>query len=90
MRHTERGRDIGRRRSRLSDQEPDVGLDPGPPGSCPEPKADTHQCPDEYYFLMHSDIPCLFIGVLSPFTFRVIIETYEFSAIVLPVKSLSL
>ena len=35
-RHTERGRDIGRGRSRL----PDAGLDARTPGSWPEPKAD--------------------------------------------------
>ena len=34
-RHRERGRDTGRRRSR----KPDVGLNPGTPGSHPEPKA---------------------------------------------------
>ena len=31
----------GRGRSRLIAEEPDVGLDPGTPGSRPEPKADT-------------------------------------------------
>ena len=36
----ERGRDTGRGRSRLHAREPDVGLDSGTPGSCPEPKAD--------------------------------------------------
>ena len=36
MTHRERGRDTGRGRSRL----PDVGLDPGTPGSHPELKAD--------------------------------------------------
>ena len=39
-RHIERGRDIGRGKSRLP-VEPDVGLDPRTPGSGPEPKADT-------------------------------------------------
>ena len=39
MRHTERGRDIDRGRSRLH-AEPDAGLDPRTPGSGPEPKAD--------------------------------------------------
>ena len=34
MKDTERGR------SRLQCREPDVGLDPGTVGSCPEPKAD--------------------------------------------------
>ena len=29
----------GRGRSRLPVEEPDVGLDPRTPGSCPEPKA---------------------------------------------------
>ena len=43
VRERERGRDTGRRRSRLHagsmNQEPDVGLDPGSPGSRPRPKA---------------------------------------------------
>ena len=33
------GRGSGRGRSRLPVEEPDVGLDPGMPGSRPEPKA---------------------------------------------------
>ena len=40
---SERGntsRGSGRGRSRLPVEEPDVGLDPRMPGSCPEPKAD--------------------------------------------------
>ena len=39
--HTERerGRDTGRGRSRPMHREPDVGFDPGSPGSCPGPKA---------------------------------------------------
>ena len=44
-RHTERGRDIGRGRSRLHEGspmwEPDVGPHPRTPGSLPEPKTDT-------------------------------------------------
>ena len=36
--NTSRGR--GRGRSRLTAEEPDVGLDPTTPGSRPEPKAD--------------------------------------------------
>ena len=36
--NTSRG--SGRGRSRLPAEEPDVGLDPPTPGSCPEPKAD--------------------------------------------------
>ena len=40
MRKTERGRDIGRGRSRLPCGEPDVGLDPRTLGSQPEQKAD--------------------------------------------------
>ena len=36
-RERERGRDTGRGRSRH--REPDVGFDPGSPGSCREPKA---------------------------------------------------
>ena len=39
-RHRERGRDPGRGRSRLHEGRPDVGLDPGTPGSGPEPKAE--------------------------------------------------
>ena len=43
MRDTERegGTDTGRGRSRLHCREPDVRLDPGTPGSQPEPKAGT-------------------------------------------------
>ena len=40
MRDRERGRDIGRGRSRLPAEEPDAELDPRTPGSRPEPKAD--------------------------------------------------
>ena len=39
-RERERGRDAGKGRSRLHAGKPDVGLDPGTPGSCPGPKAD--------------------------------------------------
>ena len=39
-RHTERGRDIGRGRTRLPVGSPNAGLNPGAPGSRPEPKAD--------------------------------------------------
>lgn len=47
-----RGRDIGRRRSRLpvGDVGVDVGFDPGSPGSCPKPKTDTQ-------WLSHPGIP---------------------------------
>ena len=39
-RHTERGRDRGRGREKQAPcREPDTGLDPGTPGSRPEPKA---------------------------------------------------
>ena len=38
-RERERGRDTGRGRSRLHAPEPDVGFDPGSPGSRPGPKA---------------------------------------------------
>ena len=44
--YRERGRDIGRGRSR----EPNVGLNPGTPGSHPEPKAGTQP-------LSHSGVP---------------------------------
>ena len=40
MRDTERGRDIGRGRGRLSAGDPNVELYPRTPGSCPEPKVD--------------------------------------------------
>ena len=43
-RHTERERERQRHRQREKRapcREPDVGIDPGTPGSCPEPKADT-------------------------------------------------
>ena len=45
---------------------------------------------DESCFFIQSDTLCLLIGAFNPFTFRVTIERYEFSAIVLPVKSLLL
>ena len=51
-RHRERGRNIGRERSRL--HEPDVGLDPGTPGSHPGPKAGAQ-------LLSHSGVPWLAI-----------------------------
>ena len=38
MRDTKR--DTARGRSRLPAEEPDAGLNPRTPGSCPEPKAD--------------------------------------------------
>ena len=38
MRDREKGRDIGR--GETSGREPDVGLDPKTPGSCPGPKGD--------------------------------------------------
>ena len=38
-------------------------------------------------FIIHSNALYMsLIGAISPFTFRVIIERYEFSAIVLPVE----
>ena len=39
-RHIERGRDAGREKQAPC-REPDVGLDPRAPGSCPGPKAGT-------------------------------------------------
>ena len=55
MRDTERGRGTGRGRSRLHAGSPDVGLDPGTPGSCLGPKAGTKPlshpgCPDSVNF----------------------------------------
>ena len=38
------------------------------------------------FVFIHSDTLCLLIGAFNPFTFRVTIERYEFSAIVLPIK----
>ena len=38
-RERERGRDTGRGKSQVPCREPDVGLDPGPPGSHPGLKA---------------------------------------------------
>ena len=46
----ERGRDTGRGRSRTMHREPDVGLDPGSPGSRPGPKAGAK-------LLRHAGIP---------------------------------
>ena len=41
MRNRERDRQRHREREKQAPRrEPDVGLDPGTPGSCPEPKAD--------------------------------------------------
>ena len=42
--HRERGRDTGRGRSRLHYREPDVGLDPGSPGSHPRLQAVLNRC----------------------------------------------
>ena len=50
----ERGRDIGRGRSRLRAPEPDVGFDPGSPGSRPGPKAGAKP-------LRHPGIPILYV-----------------------------
>ena len=45
---------------------------------------------DGFCFFIHSDTLCLLIEALSPLTFRVSIERYEFSAIVLPLRWLLL
>ena len=51
MRDTHRERQRHRQREKQAPcREPDVGLDLGTPGSCPEPKADTQP-------LHHSGIP---------------------------------
>ena len=53
MRDTKRERETQRHRQRekqASYREPDEGLDPGTPGSCPEPKADPQP-------LSHSGVP---------------------------------
>ena len=57
--YTERGRDTGIGRSRLQCREPNVGLDPGILGLCPELKADAQP-------LSHTDIPLVlkFISLL--------------------------
>ena len=52
-RHRQRGRDIGRGRSRHPAGNPDVGLNPKTPGSHPEPKAEHSsskppRCPMNY------------------------------------------
>ena len=53
--HTERERQRHRRREKLAPcREPDVGLDPGIPGSCPEPKADAQ-------LLSHPGDPQIFL-----------------------------
>ena len=59
-RERERGRDIGRGRSRLPSREPNVGLSPRTLGSCPEPKADDQP-------LSHPGISVFFIFVLHQF-----------------------
>ena len=53
MRDTKRERQRHRQREKQAPcREPDAGLDPGTPGSCPEPKADTQP-------LSHPGIPIL-------------------------------
>ena len=42
MRDTERRQRHRQREKQAPCREPVVGLDPGTPGSCPEPKADAH------------------------------------------------
>ena len=66
-------------------QERDVGCDPGSPGWRHGPKAGAKP-------QRHPGIPTLrlLMGSLSPFTFRVTIERYEFSVIMMPIKSLFL
>ena len=46
MRDTQRkrGRDTGRGMKQAPCREPDVGFDPGSPGSCPGPKAALNRC----------------------------------------------
>ena len=52
MRDTERERQRHKQREEQAPRrEPDVGLDPGTPGSCPEPKAEAQP-------LSHPGIPC--------------------------------
>ena len=58
MREGEREREGQRHRQREKQapcREPDMGVEPGNPGSCPEPKADTQPLshpgvPDELFF----------------------------------------
>ena len=57
--HSERGRDMGRGRSRLP-WDPNVELSPRTPGSRPEPKADPQppeppRCPKEYILKIKSN-----------------------------------
>ena len=52
-RERERGRDTEKQ---APCREPDVGLDPGTPGSHPEPKADAQQ-------LSHPDVPLIVISI---------------------------
>ena len=65
MRDTQRGRDTGRERSRLP-REPDVGLDPGTPGSQPQPTSASaqprsHPGAPRNYVLKHFSIFSVFI-----------------------------
>ena len=62
--------------SELSAQSPTWGSNPPAVRLWPEPKS---------AFLIHSDTLCLLIGAFSPFTFRVIIERYGFTVIMLSV-----
>ena len=56
--HTERGKDIGRGRSRLL-----TGLDPRTPGPRPEPKANKHstteppRCPKSWFYYLSNQVP---------------------------------
>ena len=57
MRNTERERERQRHRQRekwVPCRKPDAGLDPGTPGSCPEPKADAQP-------LSHPGVPEFFV-----------------------------
>ena len=59
MRDTERGRDIGRDKQAPC-REPDVGLNPGTPGSCPGLKLVLNICPILLYFIYNYTVYILF------------------------------
>ena len=78
MKDTERGRDIGRGEGG-STQDPDVGLDPGTPGSCPGLKAGTkplsHPGVPLLYFLKFSHLTTCLLSVVGDDSSSVLLST---------------
>ena len=57
MRHKDREAEIQQREKQAPQREPNVGLDPRIPGSCPELKADaqplSHPGVQQFYYIKH-------------------------------------